>query len=239
MVNLIKNENELVEEEAKCISKENVEPKNGKQLKVEFECKIKNIKNAKEFTGLEIISSEDITGIPTESKLINPAIVDELIEDKEIVDYISESIEIPIFNSTSIITKDSKKKGTFIIIGEFLSEFKLETRFEFDLVLITGEKAICILPKIVGKGEVEIKCELQEELKDSKIMIGQCSVLDGYKEIIKINKISTEKEVTVGNGKEIKSKKYIMLIYHLDKLINLMLKQKKYHLHLLDLLLNH
>ena len=70
-------------------------------------------------------------------------------------------------------------------------------------------------------------------------MIGQCSVLDGYKEIIKINKISTEKEVTVGNGKEIKSKKYIMLIYHLDKLINLMLKQKKYHLHLLDLLLNH
>ena len=43
-------------------------------------------------------------------------------------------------------------------------------------------------------------------------MIGQCSVLDGYKEIIKINKISTEKEVTVGNGKEIKSKK----LYNVD-----------------------
>ena len=36
-------------------------------------------------------------------------------------------------------------------------------------------------------------------------MIGQCSVFDEYKEIIKINKISTEKEVTVSNGKEKKS----------------------------------
>ena len=51
------------------------------------------------------------------------------------------------------------------------------------------------------------ECVLQEELKNSKIMIEQLSVLDGYKEIIKINKISTEKEVNVGNGKEIKIEK--------------------------------
>ena len=31
-------------------------------------------------------------------------------------------------------------------------------------------------------------------------MIEQLSVLDGYKEIIKINKISTEKEVNVGRS---------------------------------------
>ena len=97
--------------------------------------------------------------------------MDILIEEKEIDNYKDETIEIPIFNATSIDTKDSKKTGTFSIIGEFLSEFKLETRFEFEIILLTGEKAICTLPKIVKEGEVEIKCELQEELKDSKIMI--------------------------------------------------------------------
>ena len=43
---------------------------------------------------------------------------------------------------------------------------------------------------------------LQEELKDNKIMI-----LYGYKEIIKINKISIEDKVTIANGKEIKLEK--------------------------------
>ena len=39
-------------------------------------------------------------------------------------------------------------------------------------------------------------------------MRGQISILDWYKELIKINKISTEKEVNVGNGKEIKGEKF-------------------------------
>ena len=46
------------------------------------------------------------------------------------------------------------------------------------------------LPKIIGKGEVGIKYELKEELKYSKIMNEQLSLLEGYKEIIKINKKS-------------------------------------------------
>ena len=35
-------------------------------------------------------------------------------------------------------------------------------------------------------------------------MIEQFIIFDGYYEIMKMNKISTEKEVIIGNGKEIK-----------------------------------
>ncbi|MBP3802026.1 MAG: hypothetical protein J6I85_08440, partial [Clostridia bacterium] len=198
----------LVEEKAICTVKENIAPKVGEQLKANFDCKVENVDKAEKCTGLEIIDSEDVINIPSIPELINPAIVDELIEAEEIIDYTSKEYkEIPVFNGTSIDTTNSRKTGTFTIFGEFLTEVTFETRFEFEIILVTGEKALCTLPRVSGKVEVGIECILQEELKDSKIMIEQSSILDGFKEIIKINKISTEEKVNVKNGKEIKDKK--------------------------------
>ena len=75
-------------------------------------------------------------------------------------------------------------------------------------MLISGEKALCKVPKIKeNEKEIKIECTLQKELIDQKIMIEQCAALDGYNEIFRINKISTEEEVRVGNGKEIKEGK--------------------------------
>ena len=206
IVNLI-NGNELVEEEAICIALEDIEPKDGVQLPIKFECKIENIKNASKYSGLEIVKSDKISGIPTESKLLNPAIVDILIKEGKVENYTSEefkNIVIPVFNATLIDTTDSLEKGVFVLIGEFLPKFKLEKRFEFEIILITGEKALCLLPKRNGDGEVKIECALQEEFKGGKIMIGQFSVLDGYNPLIQINKISSKEKVKIGNGKEIK-----------------------------------
>ena len=203
VVNLINGE-ELVEEEAICTSLEDVYTKYGMQIPITFECKIENIQNANEYSGLEIVESDKISGIPNDIELLNPAIVDLLIEEGEIEDYSSEEYknkEIPVFNISSIDTTDSIKTGVFILIGEFLPEIKLEIRLEFELILLSGEKALCSLPKIDGKGEIKIECLLQEELKENKIMIGQCSIFEEYKELIRIKKISTAREVTVANGK--------------------------------------
>ena len=87
--------------------------------------------------------------------------------------------------------------------GKLLSDFRLQKSFEFEIILMIGEKALCKLPKVDGETEIRIECITQEELKDSKIMIEQFSVLDGYDEIIKLNKIASEKKVTIPNGKEI------------------------------------
>ena len=189
IVNLIKDD-ELVEEEAKCISKENIIPKDGKQIPVEFECKIENVKNASEYSSLEVVSSDDINGIPNDSDLLNPVIVDELIKEGLIENYTTEEYKnnsIPIFNGTSIDTSNSRKTGAFF--------------------LMTGEKALCTLPKINGKVEVKIECILQEELKDSIIMIEQRSVFDEYKELIRINKISIDQKVSIADGKQINFKR--------------------------------
>ena len=80
----------LNEEEALCSSLEKVIPKDGKQVKVSFECKVENIEKPKECIGLEVVSSKDFNNIPTEQELRNPATVDELIKEKEIDDYKTE-----------------------------------------------------------------------------------------------------------------------------------------------------
>ena len=102
-----------------------IAPTDGKQAQAEFICKLENIQNANEYTGLEVVSSLNITGIPTEPELKNQTIADELIEIKEIVDYKTKPINIPVFKPTLIDTKNSEVTGIFTIIGEFLTEFTL------------------------------------------------------------------------------------------------------------------
>ena len=99
-----------------------ITPTDGKQAQAEFICKLENIQNANEYTGLEVVSSLNITGIPSESDLKNPAIVDILIEDEEIIDYKTKSIDIPIFKPRLIDTKNSEVIGVFtkiVILSSF------------------------------------------------------------------------------------------------------------------------
>ena len=207
-VNLIKNGEPEEEQEANCTAKVDTTPTLGKLPKVEFECKIEGIEKPEEFTGLELVESEEISGIPTDPDLLNPATVDELIILGEIKNYTNadESEEVPILNATSIDTNDSEKTGVFFIEGDLLSEYKPKKgkEIEFELVLMTGEKVKCKLPKKNLKGKIKIECESQEELVDVKIMIQQLVALNGFDEILRISKISTDKEVKCGNGKQIK-----------------------------------
>ena len=162
--------------------------------------------------GNELESSVAFCGFPTNSELFNPATVDKLINAGKVKNYSLEGNKIekiPLFIPTLIDTTDSAIKGNFYIHGGFLTEFTLKQSFNFEIFLMTGEKAICTFPKInLGDLEIQIECVLQQELIDSKIMIQKYSILDGYTEIIRLNRIATEKEVYVANGKlieEIKS----------------------------------
>ena len=97
IVNLIKGK-ELMEKTAVCKVVESIETKDKKQIQIKFECKIENIENAKEYTDLE----KNISDIPSNIDLLNPAIVDILIDERKIKNYTSEGFkdeEIPIFNA--------------------------------------------------------------------------------------------------------------------------------------------
>ena len=206
VVNLIIGD-DLVENIASCLAKQDVNPSHGKLTQADFECKIEEMEKASQCTGLEIVSSANISGIPSEEELINPALVDKLIKTGEIKDFTLEENKIkiesiPIFNTTSIDTSDAIKKGILIIVGKPLSDFELEEELQFT-IKISGVDAECSLPKLsISETEIKIECILQEELKKSKIMIEQSTILDGYNEIISINNFISEKKVSISNGKQ-------------------------------------
>ena len=198
-VNLIKGK-DLIEEDVKCVAEHDINPKDGKQVQIKFECKIENVENPDEYTGLILSSSDQINGIPIEENLLNPATVDILIENGTIKNYTSsENEEIPIFNSTSIDTSESDKTGKFIINGKFLSEYKTINKIDFEIVLLSGEKALCTLPKVTGEGEVQIECKLQQDIKGTKIMIGPCPAFYKFNPIFNFYKIATIKEIKMPN----------------------------------------
>ena len=114
MANLIKGK-ELVEYNAVCSPKEDIEAKKEELVKVEFECLIDNIENGKEFTGLKFISSGNITGIPANEDLLNPAKVDKLITSGKMENYTAEELIIPKFKAKSIDTSNSESNGIFFI----------------------------------------------------------------------------------------------------------------------------
>ncbi|MBP3800567.1 MAG: hypothetical protein J6I85_00820, partial [Clostridia bacterium] len=204
-VNLIKG-SEFEEAEAICILNEDVEPVEGEQLQADFECTIQLVEIGQEYTGLQFLSSESICGIPTDPNLLNPAKVDNLIKLGEIKDYSLEENKnevIPLITSTFINTTNSEQTGKFIINGLLTTEFVYEKTFEFEIMLMTGQIAVCTFPKMNGGMEISIECILQEELIGTNIMIQQYPVLNGYYEVIRLSRIYTEEVVNVANGKEI------------------------------------
>ena len=82
IVNLINGNKIDKNKEVICTPEKDVNSTNESQVQVKFECKLENIPNASIYNGLELVSSEDINGIPKdEPELLNPSIVDELIQE--------------------------------------------------------------------------------------------------------------------------------------------------------------
>ena len=204
-VNLIKGK-ELIEQNVICTAMEDIEVNTEEQVIVKFQCLINNIKNGKEFSGLEFISSGNITGIPTDEDLLNPAKVDELIKSGQMKNYTEEELKIPNFNATSINTTDSEKTGIFIINGEILEDFKSDKNIVFEIMLLSGQKAKCTLPKFNSTTEkkIKIECVLQEKVINTKLVILPSLIFYKYNILFKMNKILSEKKVNIPNGREIR-----------------------------------
>jgi len=123
-VNLIKGD-DLIEEDAKCSAEHDINPKDGKQVQIKYECKIENIEDPTKYSGLVLSSSDAINDIPTEEDLLNPAVVDVLIEQEEVKDYNSEDFkkeELPVFKAffsgdTNNGGYDSSFKPKFSVIS--------------------------------------------------------------------------------------------------------------------------
>ena len=188
--------------EAKCKVEKDVKlSKDELQVPVSFNCEINNIEfdnTNNNCFGVEIIESETIASIPKDKKLCNPKKVDKLISMGKMQQIIGDKT-IPAFNSTSIDTTGSISLGTFSIVGKPLDN--IEKEYKFNITLVSGENALCTLPKTNKGVNAKIDCVLDGIIDKNKISIPQTTILNGYDELFTINKISTERKVSCVNGK--------------------------------------
>ena len=90
---------------------------------------------------------------------------------------------------------------------------------EFEVLLMTWEKAIFTFPKVKdndnGK-EIKIECILLKKLINSQLMLQQFCALDGYKEIIKFNKVSSKNKINIEMEKKENWEDYLNFGLYLD-----------------------
>ena len=163
-------------------------------------------------TGLDIKESDDISGIPEDPELIDPAQTDELISSGEMKDYsIEENLNelLPIFNTLNLNYSLCKNDGSLKFKGNSTSTIKEDVAFNLTLSYPESIFA-CRLPRTL-KGEIiEIECFNREYFENSTIIVEETVIRDGYNEFFILRNISSGEEfVTCSSSQnEIKTQEY-------------------------------
>ena len=135
-------------------------------------------------TGLDITESENISGIPDDPSLIDPAQTDTLIEEGEVTDYsIEENLNIllPLFNTLNLNYSMCRNNGSFSFEGTTTATIEKDILFNLT-VSYPDTIFACKLPRVL-KGEViEIECYNRDEFENSTIMIEETVIREGNNE---------------------------------------------------------
>ena len=161
-----------------------------------------NIKNA---TGLEIIKCDDISGIPDDPNLIDPAKTDELINNGEMPDYsIEENLNelLPIFNTLAMNYSLCKKNGSFYFTGNISSTIQKDILFNLSLSYPESIFA-CRLPRTLKGKITQIECFNRDDFENSTVIVEETVIRDGYNEFFILkNTSSGEKLVTCSSSEK-------------------------------------
>ena len=149
--------------------------------------------------GLDIKESEDLTGIPTESYLIDPAQTDALIEEGEATDYsIEENLNIllPLFKTLELNYSMCKQNGTFSFIGTTTATIDKDIVFNFSLSYPDVIFA-CKLPRTLKDEITEIECYSREEFENYTLLVEETVIrYDNIEYFILRNTSSGDRYVT-------------------------------------------
>ena len=134
--------------EATCAIKDGANPKDTKAalFPLSFECSLPKETALDGYTSIEIDSSDDVAGLPTNSTLLNPALMDIAIENGEFKD--AEDATVPtVVEIEEGNIKIDLKKGTFPFTVPFSGEL------DFDIVGKTFEMPLAypIGVTLIGK----------------------------------------------------------------------------------------
>lgn len=147
----------------------------------------------KDATGLDIIDSEEISGIPNHPALIDPAKTDDLIKKGEVKDFsVEENLNelLPIFNILAMNYSLCKQNSTFIFTGNISSTILNDFYFELNISYPDTIFA-CRLPKALKGQIIEIECINRDNFENSTLLIEETVIRDGYNEFFIFRNISS------------------------------------------------
>ena len=157
-----------------------------------WDCEI-NESSLSDVIGLDIIGSDDISGIPDDPALIDPAQTDELIEKGEMYDYsIEENLNelLPYFNTLALNYSLCRNNGSFYFEGNVTSSIPKDVIFNLTLSYPDTIFA-CKLPRTL-KGQItQIECFNRDNFENSSIIIEETVIRDGYNEFFILKNISS------------------------------------------------
>ena len=144
-------------------------------------------------TGLDIIGSEEISGIPNHPNLIDPAKTDILIEKGEMKDFsIEENLNeiLPVFNILAMNYSLCRHNGTFFFTGNMTSTIINDILFDLNITYPETVFA-CRLPKSLKGQKVQIECINRDNFENSTLLVEETVIRDGYNEYFIFRNISS------------------------------------------------
>ena len=162
--------------------------------------------------GLDILDSEDMSGIPNNSALIDPAQTDLLIQNGVVKDYsIEENLNelLPIFNILSLNFSFCKQNGTFNFEGDLSSTTFKDVVFNLSLAYPEAIFA-CKLPRTLKGEKAVIECFNRDNFENDPILVEETVIRDGLNEFVILrNSSSGVNYVTCSSSEStIKEQKY-------------------------------
>ena len=194
-VNLDKGDNTFLPQEAACKLKKDVTVSNG-EASEDFECTVENVEEAEKFSGLELVESEDIAGIPSDPNMTNTSTVDELIENGDVEDLTldeNKNDAPPAFKPASFNGVGCRASGVFTIKGKFNK--KVDKHFRFNLPLSYPAVDVkCSVPESKEGDEISLTCKSRAPFTKSKVIIEPLTVSKNDSEAISLLSKSSDEE---------------------------------------------
>ena len=178
---------------ASCSLNEGVEMGNKRQALAKFECVITELLTGITYSSFELVSSDDLAGIPDDETLLDIAKTDAAIQNGDLTIPSEDDNLPPLFIPSTIDGEKCHLGGEFIITGELDGNTDIS---EFDLPLSypTDHTAKC---KVESS---QVKCTVIEDFVNQKITIEQQSIREGFKELMTIEGLTSEKEFSCIQG---------------------------------------
>ena len=160
--------------------------------------------NIDDASGLDVMGSDDISGIPDDPSLIDPALTDQLIEQGEIKDYsIEENLNelLPIFQTLAIDYSLCKQNGSFFFKGNATSTIKQDVVFNITLTYPESIFA-CRLPRTLKGNIINIECFSREYFENSTIIVEETIIRDGYNEFFILRNVTSGQQYVTCTSSE-------------------------------------